>query len=84
MFTERQRRYFHAAEERGEPGMKKLADEADSMPVKKYEGGEVECPHCGNSFNMHDVDGPRAKAGDDEIGSIDDMEFLRAARHGGR
>lgn len=29
-FTEKQRRFFHAAEERGEPGMKRLAEEADA------------------------------------------------------
>lgn len=32
-YTAKQKRFFHAAAERGEPGMKKLATEADQVPT---------------------------------------------------
>lgn len=52
-FTARQRRFFHAAAERGEKGMSSLADEADSLaksgderaPIHKAMGGT--CYACG-------------------------------------
>jgi hypothetical protein len=58
-FTEKQRRYFHAAAERGEQGMTGLASEADKLakagkersPVKEhvehYANGGMACKYCG-------------------------------------
>lgn len=36
-YTAKQRRFFHAAAERGEPGMKRLAKEADEYARKGEE-----------------------------------------------
>jgi hypothetical protein len=58
-YTEKQRRYFHSKAEEGDPTFQKLAQEADSLPVKPpvKPGKHSKTRHPGSSKKLHKKSG---------------------------
>ena len=82
-YSDKQRKYFHAASARGEKGMSSLAAEADRFAKDEPDGyahGGMVCPHCGGDMDdMGELEATVAGVTDEPVEQGEAGERMREA-----